>query len=398
MTQPSHDASAAAQSSLRVAIQQPALPAYRVPVFARLNACDGLSIELFCGEEADLENAQSDGFPVHWNEVKFFSTPAGPLFFNKSQWKLAGEPHWDVIVYSWNTRCLTLIPSLMRAKLNGTPTILWGHGFSKNPGFFRNKIRDSLTKLATATLFYDPLAMQNAQAGKSRDDFFTAPNAIDQTKICEAKETWQADQKRLNNFKQDNGILNRPLILFVSRLQAKNRVDVLLEAIAHVKTDHPDIFLAVAGGGPETLISKLQQQVTDLGIQDNVRFTGPLYGEDQLAPWFLSATGFCYPSNVGLSMMHAFGYGLPAIIGDDFSKCNPEIYAFKPDQNGLTFKDGDPVDLAKKISLLVNQPKMQQALGKSAHQTIVDTANIEIMVSGFCNAINYATNANCRNH
>ena len=163
------------------------------------------------------------------------------------------------------------------------------------------------------------------------------------------------------------------------------------------KTDHPDIFLAVAGGGPENLKKELQQQVTDLGIQDNVRFTGPLYGEDQLAPWFLSATAFCYPSNIGLSMMHAFGYGLPAIIGDDFSKCNPEIYAFKTDYNGLTFKDGDPIELAKTISLLVNQPEMQQTLGKNAHQTILDTANIENMVAGFCNAIDYATRVKGRN-
>ena len=393
MTQPSNDASAG-QSSLRIAIQQPALPAYRVPVFARLNARDGLSIELFSGEEADLENAQPDDFPVHWTEVKFFGELSETqLFHNKSQWKLAGETHWDVIVYSWNTRSITLIPSLIRAKLNGIPTILWGHGYSKSPGLLRNKIRDSLTKLAIATLFYDPLAMQRCKKGKSRDDFFTAPNAIDQSKIRAAKETWQADQTRLDNFKEDNGLTDRPLILFVSRLQAKNRVDVLLAAIAHVKTDHPDIFLAVAGGGPETLKKELHQQVKNLGIEENVRFTGPLYGEDQLAPWFLSATAFCYPSNVGLSMMHAFGYGLPAIIGDDFSKCNPEIYAFKPDYNGLTFKDEDPVDLAKKISLLISQPETQQALGKNAHQTIVDTANIENMVSGFCNAIDYAVKA-----
>ena len=235
MTKPSNDDSAS-QSSLRIAIQQPALPAYRVPVFARLNARDELSIELFSGEEADLKNAQPDGFPVHWTDVKFFGEPSErQLFHNKSQWKLAGELHWDLIIYSWNTRSVTLIPSLIRAKLNGIPTILWGHGYSKNPGFFRNKLRHSLTRLAAATLFYDHIALQRYENGTPREDFFAAPNAIDQSKIGEAKEAWQADAKRLDDFKKDNGIFNRPVILFVSRLQTKNRVDVLLEAIALVK-------------------------------------------------------------------------------------------------------------------------------------------------------------------
>ncbi|MDB4766595.1 glycosyltransferase family 4 protein [bacterium] len=380
---------------LRIAIQQPALPAYRIPVFSNLNARDGIHAELFSGEEADLENAEPDGFVTHWTDVKSIKIPLiGSVLWDSNQWRLAGQSEWDVIVYSWNARYLSLMPSLIRAKFNRTPTILWGHGYSKNPSLLRNTIRNSLTKLAAAILFYDPISMQKSNNGIARENFFTAPNAIDQSKIIEAKKNWQSDPDRLAEFKEENNISDRPLVLFVSRIQEKNRIDVLIKAIAKVKEDRPNIFLAIAGGGSKTLISKFQNLIQELDIEQNVRLMGPVYGEDKLAPWFLSATAFCYPSNVGLSMMHAFGYGLPVIIGDDFSKCNPEIYAFKSQYNGLVFRADDPESLAQKILHLVNQPDLKATLGENAQQTIDETANIDLMVSGFYDAIQYATSVN----
>ena len=175
-------------------------------------------------------------------------------------------------------------------------------------------------------------------------------------------------------------------VLFVSRLDG-NRVDLLIDAAALLAEKMPDLTLVLIGKGDER--PALEHRAADRGIAANVRFLGPVYGEPDLAPWFLCADAYCYPVNIGLSLMHAFGYGLPVVTSDRTESQNPEIEAFRDGENGLTYADGDPAALAAALGWLLDDPDLRGRLGREARRTVLEEFTLSNMVDGFVASAEY---------
>ena len=116
---------------------------------------------------------------------------------------------------------------------------------------------------------------------------------------------------------------------------------------------------------------------------------GPIYDQMQLAPWFLNAEVFCYPQNIGLSLLHAFGYGLPVVTADRVEAQNPEIAALEHGKNGLTYAHGDADALAAALRQLLDQAPLRQEMSGRAEQTVREDFTIERMVDGMEAAVRY---------
>ncbi|MEG4213244.1 glycosyltransferase family 4 protein [Microcoleus sp. S13_B4] len=107
---------------------------------------------------------------------------------------------------------------------------------------------------------------------------------------------------------------NRPILFTARRLVHRVGLDKLLMAIAMIKPQIPDIWLAIAGKGP--LQAVLQQQATDLGLNDNVKFLGFL-PDDQLPIAYQAADLSVMPSQslegFGLAVLESLACGTPAL-------------------------------------------------------------------------------------
>ena len=114
------------------------------------------------------------------------------------------------------------------------------------------------------------------------------------------------------------------------------------------------------------------------------------YNEEALAPWFLCADAFCYPANIGLSILHAFGYGLPVVTSDRVEAQNPEIEALRHEENGLLYADGDARALAGALKMLFDDRGLRQRLSRAARATVCDRYNIARMVDGMEAAVRCA--------
>ena len=76
-------------------------------------------------------------------------------------------------------------------------------------------------------------------------------------------------------------------------------------------------MIASTSGTPETVpegASAAPGADSRAAALDLVGDLGSIYDEIELAPWFLTADAFVYPENIGLSILHAFGYGLPVRV------------------------------------------------------------------------------------
>ena len=107
---------------------------------------------------------------------------------------------------------------------------------------------------------------------------------------------------------------NRPILFTARRLVHRVGLDKLLIAVATIKPQIPDIWLAIAGKGP--LQADLQQQATDLGLNDNVKFLGFL-PDDQLPIAYQAADLSVMPSQslegFGLAVLESLACGTPAL-------------------------------------------------------------------------------------
>jgi glycosyltransferase involved in cell wall biosynthesis len=374
---------------IRLIIQQPTLAKYRVPVFQELARREQIALKLVYGSRPDLPNAEADGFdaetaPLHWYQIAGRS-----IFWHTPQWRYATWRTTDVLLLTWNVRYLSLLPALLRARAQGVPTILWGHGYSKQERAWRATTRSGVARLATALLFYNHSAADRYQeAGWNAKQVFVAPNCLDQQPIDAARRSWLARADQLHQFRVAQRLGDGPVILYVSRLDPTNRLDLLVEATGSLARHYPGLTIVMIGKG-DAERRRLERLADRRGIGDRLRMVGPVYDEMELAPWFLSANLFCYPANIGLSLLHAFGYGLPVVTSDRTSAQNPEIEALRNGENGLFYRDGDADALAGAIRGILDQPQRAERMAEAALATVHDEYTLVKMVDGMEAAVRY---------
>ncbi len=106
--------------------------------------------------------------------------------------------------------------------------------------------------------------------------------------------------------------LPQKVILHVGTLQPRKNIPILLEALARL--NRPDILLVLAGG-KGWLYEDIFARVVELGLEDQVRFTG--YVDDESLPlWYNSASLLLFPSvyeGFGMPVVEAMACGTPVI-------------------------------------------------------------------------------------
>jgi len=375
---------------IRVTFVHPALAKYRIPVFRELARRPGLKVRVVYGEVKGVPNVVPEGFDAlalpRW-EGRIVRQL---VMFQRAEWTYCSPRYSDVVVLRWTPRSITLLPALLRARATSVATVLWGHGYSKSERAWWCAARKWLAKQATALVFYEPRTRDAfVSEGNSPDKSFVALNSLDNREIDEARQWWLSRPDTLSRFRAEQGIAAGPVILFVSRLQPANRVDLLIEATALLLREIPSLKTVIIGNGAAEK-ARLEKQAASLGITDAVIFQEGIYDERKLAPWFLSANVFCYPSNIGLSLLHALWYGLPVVTSDNLAVQNPEIVALENGVNGLTYQHENVSSLVDRLRRILCDGKLRHSLSAAARRTVEGRFTISNMVDGLEAAIRYA--------
>lgn len=377
------------RAALRLVVTQPSLPKYRLGFFEGLASLEGVRMKLVNGLMPGAPpSVETEAFEVERHQIRMLRIFGQEFFWDNAQWRYATRKRADVLVLSWNTRYLSLVPALVRAKLRGVRTILWGHGYSKQESGFRAWLRERVAFMATALVFYsEDHSARYLARGWEKDRIPVALNALDQRPIQAARASWLSSPERLLDFQQKHGLEQGPVVLFVARLEQQRRLELLFEAAGRLKAKYPGIKVVVIGKGEYR--DQLEEAARSLGVEDRVIFTGAIYDEQAIAPWFLSATVFGFPMNIGLSILHAFGYGLPVVTSDQVASQNPEVAALEPGKNGFFYKHGDVESLAEALSKVFEQAP-SGALSRGAHATATEVFTCERMVEGMASAVRYS--------
>ncbi|HTU63815.1 MAG TPA: glycosyltransferase family 4 protein, partial [Polyangiales bacterium] len=164
-------------------------------------------------------------------------------------------------------------------------------------------------------------------------------------------------------------------LLFVGRLTVEKGILTLLDAYARLQCAPP---LRIVGEGP--LHAQLaERKAADTRLQ-HVELVGALPHEQAVA-CIRAARALIVPSQwyegVPLSLLEAFACAVPVVAG----RIGSLAEVVRHGDNGLLFEAGDAADLARVISLLLNEPEQGSALGARgresylAHHTLEQNAH-----------------------
>jgi len=168
-------------------------------------------------------------------------------------------------------------------------------------------------------------------------------------------------------------------VISVTGLRPIKGVQDLIEACKILTEEKIPYQCQIIGGGPD------QQQIEELigkyNLTEHVHLLGKIH-PDQIKDYLLKSSVFVLPSlseGIPVAVMEAMAMELPVIATDITGL--PEI--IENGINGYLVPPKDPQALANKIMELYNDPKKRIALGKAAHQTIVEKFNLKKNVARF---------------
>jgi glycosyltransferase involved in cell wall biosynthesis len=168
----------------------------------------------------------------------------------------------------------------------------------------------------------------------------------------------------------------REAILFLSRIDRKKGLDLLLPAFAEVHRRDPSTLLVIAGDGDEKLISELKQTAVGLGISKEVLWAGFLNGQEKLAA-LSAASLFVLPSyseNFGIAAVEALAAGVPSVLSDQVA------IASKVSKYEAGFVSRCRVsDLSEVLSNAIADSEMRRTMSLNAKRLAEDCYSLEAM-------------------
>lgn len=373
----------------KLRVFQPIVPEYRVALFNGVGRRYGANAEIWASEGKGQDKSYA---------LESMRYDYGHPFKNLGviRWQkglsVKGLSRGDVIVICGDVHQLSSLWIAFLARFRGVGVVWWGHHLSVGSNEFSVRIRLFFTKwLSDVVLCYTNCGTEWFRARGWHSPVFATGNTIDLESVRTAMAAWPSN--KLMAFQKEYGIFGRDVVIFCSVLRWKTHLEQLLEAMASNELSARRTILVVIGEGEGR--SLWEQRAKELGVAERVIWAGAIRKQMLLAPWFLSAKVYAYPGPIGLSIIHAFAYGLPAVCHHNSRHHGPEFEAMKDGLTGYVFKEGNVGDLSSQIErLFTNEPKRKE-ISAYVKNLAFDRYGIDSMVDNFCAAIEEAHRKGC---
>jgi glycosyltransferase involved in cell wall biosynthesis len=171
----------------------------------------------------------------------------------------------------------------------------------------------------------------------------------------------------------------RHRIIFTNAGGFGRGTEIILEAVAILKQEFPDIHLALAGGVEKLPYGKrLKRRIAWLGIQDQVEFLGRLTETQMVAELCQahvfaiasllenSSNSLCEAQMVGLPCVTSYVGGIPSLVEEG--------------QTGLFFPSADAPILAERIREIFVNDDLARTLGARARRVALVRHDPELVV------------------
>ena len=169
-------------------------------------------------------------------------------------------------------------------------------------------------------------------------------------------------------------------LLFVGRLAAVKGLPVLLEAVARLAKERPEVILRVVGYGPDR--AKLEDRAKQLGIRRSVEFLG-YQSQAQVRDLLRQTDTFVMASfaeGVPVVLMEAMAAGVPVVATRIAGV--PELV--EDAAHGFLVPPGDAAALAEKAAILLDDADLRNRFGAAGRAKVEREFNIATEADRLC--------------
>ena len=168
-----------------------------------------------------------------------------------------------------------------------------------------------------------------------------------------------------NYIRKKYGIPDKPVLLYVGRLDPEKRIEEILEAVAVAKKKIDFCFVVVGKG---TRKSELELIASKLGITGNVIFTG--FVPDADLPYFYKLSRCFIIASIAellsLVTLQAMASGLPVIA----VKAGALSELVQDGINGYLYEQGDIATMVQSIENIITQEKLYRTMSQKSLQFV----------------------------
>ena len=335
----------------------------------------------------------------------------GPFRFTPGLLSILSEEIYDLVVFPPADSPGELLDNLicfLATKIRKKPYLIWSEKWRWK--------EDKKLLIRRFYLIFDQFVMgyicRSAAAcisdGMKHKEYLLSLN-VSEKKIFiapPASEVSQgSDENDVNRTKDELGLANQKIILYVGRLLKRKGVNYLIEAFAKAKKEI-DAHLLIIGGeglygktGEDRLsIDQLKMQSEGLGLKLNLDITFLGDVEDRvLLKSYLICNVFVLPGinyltgePWGLVLNEAMQFGKPVISTDAVGAAYDLI---EEGINGFMVPERDVEALYEAISKVLTDAKLEVKMGLESKR-IISRYKYDDMFDGFDRAFNYALSLN----
>ena len=199
--------------------------------------------------------------------------------------------------------------------------------------------------------------------GVAPESITVIPNGVDLAKFHPPDERGEE-----RNLREVLGLRDAPVVVSLSRLSAKNGMDTLVAAWAHVREGRRDAKLLILGDGEER--QSLQAMIREHRLEDEVRLLGTV-DPDEAPEYLRIADVFVRPSRsegLGNAFLEAMACGVPIVA----TPVGGIVDFLEDGETGIACPPDEPDALAGAILRLLRDPELARRLSAQARKLVVE--------------------------
>jgi glycosyltransferase involved in cell wall biosynthesis len=371
---------------IRVAIQQYYFATYNEPPFARLSSSPGYEFVIIHGKSTDVDDTPEARRLTSLRTCLVANREVSILGFRirfqSGALRAIASAAFDVVILEGTFGIASNWLIALYCRWKRIPFIWWACGWEKQRVGAQLSIKSwfvsRLVKAASFNIAYGTAARKYlVKHGAREGKVIVAQNTIDTSLIFSQMHLLIESGKAL---RADLKIADMKVILFVGRLTAAKRVDVLLHAFKKVTSRVVDVVLVIVGNGSEKEALRCLARDENLG---NVIFVEGTY--DDVNTYFAMCDVFVLPGLGGLALNQAMAFGKPVISG---IADGTEMDLIVDGANGYLLQSQTSEELADRLLQILQDEKLRIRMGTESSRLIRSKATIEMMCENVLKAIN----------
>lgn len=226
----------------------------------------------------------------------------------------AGEPVSVVHQHGiWSG--ISRVSNILRDKRK-VPIILTPHGSLQAWALKKSALKKKVALFAYEQANIDGAscfhAVSHGELGDIRTLGIKTPVAVIPNGIS---DSWLMSEGDAARFRQRYGVCDKRILLFLSRVTPKKGLPMLLQAIKSIGPGFSEWVLVIAGTDEFGHLREVEEEVSRLGLNRSVIFTGGIFGSDKRDA-FAAAECFVLPSyseGAPIVILEALAAGVPVI-------------------------------------------------------------------------------------